>query len=493
MRLWRNSVGLVLASVAVMQCLASCGEVPANTDKNIVAAALPGSKLTTPEFKSCDFGGEEFKFLIYDGSATDYIDDYIWVEDASGDSICRAVTERNRDVLRKYNAVVAADRVESPRAEAIARISAGQYDFDVIYDWGTRLASLALDGMLYDFNRLEDTDYTRSYWIPGAVDELTVAGKMYVATNYISMNNFAWANIILYNRRLEDELGFKESVSDLVADGKWTIDEYIDRAIAIEADLNGDGIMSTADRFGIWGDIDDCLTRLTHSSGISTTEKQADGSYKLGMYNETVINIFSCYKKKLDSADTFVWYRNVWNENIDLADYKTRIVGARSVIFTKDHVLFLPGSLEIMRDFVGMGDACGVAPNPMYSESQGYYCNLVDCKAPMFAMPNKLQNPEKNGVLLEYMAYLSEKNLVPAYYADILATHKKYAETDARMIDIIRASIKYEWSSLYGLARTNSISRKMLSTGNFGATYTRLIDPAMAEINNTLNVLYSLD
>lgn len=493
MHVWRNRIGLVLASAAVLQCLASCGEVAADPDSDVVAAAVPRMRSEkTAEFKSCDFGGDEFKFLIYDDSATDYIDDYIWV-DGTGDSVCDAVVERNREVQRKYNATVTSDRVESPRAEAIARMNSGQYDFDVIYDWGTRLASLSLDGMLYDFKRLEDPDYTQSYWIPSAIDDLTIAGKMYVATNYITMNSFGWADVILYNRRLEESLGFKESVNTLVLNGKWMFDAYIDRAIAAESDLNGDGIMSTADRFGIWGDIDDCLLRLTRSAGITSTEKQSDGSYKPAMYNETVVNIYSCYKKKLDSTDTFVWYKNVWNENIDLADYKSRIVGARAVIFTKDHVLFMPGTIEMMRDFVGMGDACGIAPNPMYSESQERYYNTVDCKAPMFALPNAQRNTEMTGVILEYMAYLSERTVIPAYYSDVLATHKNCASDDEKIIDIIRGSVKYDWASLYGLVKTGSMSRKMLASGNFATTYTRLYDSATAEIDNVLTTLYSLN
>lgn len=486
-----NRFGIILAAAAVLQCFASCGSSSIASGENVLAA-VPGAKVSESEFAEKNFEKDEFKFLIYDDSATDYIDDYIWLESSNGDVIGDAVIERNRNVQKRYNVTVTADRVESPRAEALARMNSGQCDFDVIYEWGTRLASLALDGMLYDFLQLDEPDYTQSYWLPEAVSDLTVAGKMFVTTNYITMNSFGWADLILYNRELESSLDLSDSVYELVRDGKWTFDAYVSRAIAAKEDLDNDGIMSTADRFGIWDDVSGCLQTFVTSAGITSTEKQSDGSYKLGMYNETMIDIYSRYKKQLDSSDTFISYSNVWNEKIDLSDYKSRLIGARHVMFAKDHVLFMPATLEIMREFNCMGDDCAIAPNPKYNESQERYYHFVDCKAPMMALPAQLRDADMTGTILEYMAYISEKRVLPAYYDDILAFHDETAEQNREMIDIVRNSVKYQWTSLYGLSRTNSISRKMLASGTFSTVYTKMYDAATAEIDKVMSTLYHL-
>jgi len=488
----KRHISFVLALASVMQIsLASCSDLGANSS----SSALYGSSTVTapPSFESEDHNGEKFTFLIYNDHATDYTDNYIWVENSNGNALREAVVNRNIAAEELFNIKVTADEVYSPKYEAIVRMQAGQCDFDVMYEWGTRTSSLAIDGLLYDFKDLEDVDLSRSYWIPSAREDLTVGGKMYIATNYITMNSIGWANFIYFNKTLYSELGNTDSLYDLVDAKEWTFDKYVDLAVSVSTDIDGDGIMTSADQYGVWGNVNRCLTDLTRYAGIQNTKKQSDGSYALSIYSETAVDIYISFKNKLDSGDVFIDYENIWGEKPDLSAFASRYKGARFLGFGEGHVLFMPGSMDMTHEFVEMQDDYGVLPNPLMDSTQESYYHFVDTNAPMFSIPVQGEKIDTTGKILEFLAYKSEECLLPAFFETTIKSKRMPDTMDYKMLDIVKNSIKYEWTELYGLSVTNSVMSKMMTSGSFKSVYNRLASKAKAEIKSCVTTLKSYD
>lgn len=484
-----------IIAVAVAIAIIVCVIVSCSSDKDGEADVTTTLQITEavtepPTFKEKDLGGDEITFLTYNEHATKYVDSYITPDTETGDVISEAVSARNAEVENKFNVKIVSDTVYSPKNEAISRIHSGQCDFDVIYEWGTVLSTLALDGQLCNLEDVSTVHLDRNYWVPEARDDLTVGGKMYIATNYVTMNSIDWASMIYFNKSMYTELGNTDSLYDHVLYGTWTFDKYVDAAISAIAEINGDGNMTALDdRFGIWGDSVDCISGLVRSSGLQNTVKNDDGSYSLDVYNEKAVDIYTDFADMLEKQNAFVTYEDVWQEQPDLTDFASRAEGGRYVGFGEEHVLFMPGTLSIAHEFTDMEDDFGILPNPRYSAEQEDFYHFVDCNAPMFALPADGENTNNTGLVLEYMAYESEQELLPVYAKLVTESKKNPDPMDKVMFEIIKNSVRYDWTELYELEVTNTILDKMIVSGSFKSVYSRLYSKAKAEIDGCIDTL----
>ncbi|MBQ7826672.1 MAG: extracellular solute-binding protein [Clostridia bacterium] len=482
-------IALLLGILAAVQLPVSCREAEQIEPPRDTGINISDTVTEPPVFKEKDLGGENFTFITYNDIASSYYDAYIVADSSAGEAISEAVTRRNDEAKSMFNINVASNEVYSPKNEAISRIQAGQCDFDVIYESGTELSSLALDGLLTNYADLTSVDLNRSYWVPSTKEDLTIGGKMYIATNYVTMNSISYADMIYFNESMYKALGYTESLYDTVKNGTWTIDKYVDLAVSAVSDLNEDDTMTANDRFGIWGDSSGCLTSLVQFSGGKNTHENGDGSYQLDVYNEKAVSIYTKYVEKLNQGKIFLTYDDVWAEQPNLTDFATRAEGARFLGFGEGHVLFMPGNLGIMHEFGNMKDDFGVLPNPRYDTKQESLQHFINSEAPMLAIPQAADDVGTAGLILEYMAYRSEKHLLPEYIANIAGEGKSPDPNDEFMIDIIRSTVRYEWTEVYNLDVTNTIMNKMMVSGSFKSVYNRLISKAKAEINGCVDTL----
>ena len=468
-----------LAATFILAALASCAN---NEDEK--PNTTQGSAAEDPQdqeiiFEEDDFDEADFKFLHYGETATDFHDQYIWSESFTGGAIGDAVIERNQLVEDKYNVVITAEEC-GPSGEASKRMQAGQCDFEVIYEWGIRSKGLALDGMLYDFHELEGIRLDQSYWVPSAVEGLTVADRMFVATNMVSMNAISWAGIYYFNKNMMDKLNL-DYPYDYVYQDNWTYDVVYEMVVEAEEDVNGDGEMGIEDQFGgvDGGDIlaGVCSAPLLLDNG--------DGTYTLQPYTEGMVAQYAKYKSKCDAVEGI---RTMdFTEGADLSAFPSQFVAARFLAFGEDHQLFLGGSIDMTKEFVNMQSDYGIVPEPVVNPGDEYSCGVDYC-APMFSMPIQLEDPEMAGLVFEYMAYESERLLLPAYYETTIKTKRMEDTRDYDMLDIVRDSIGYHWTGVYMWdSEMNQLRGKMLSSGNFASVAKRYGAKCQAEVDEMVD------
>lgn len=439
-------------------------------------------------FEEADFGGAEFKFLHYGSTATDYYDEYIRSESYTGAAISDAVTERNRVVEDEYNVVITAEECD-PTSEVYIRQLAGQCDFDVVYDGGTRLAGAALDGMLYDLLELaewENIDLTRSHWYPGAVDGLTVAGKLFVAPNAVSMNGLSQAEMIYFNKNICDELNLTYPY-DAVYNGGWTYDVLYEMSVGAEKDVNRDGAMDNRDRFGgIDGE-----TLLSGVCAAPLTAANGDGTYTFIPYTEGMVAQYSKYYSKFRAVESLTAEQIV--EGKDISAFPSLDAAARFLSFGEGNALFMKGTLEMSKEFAKMKDNYGIVPVPAIAAGEGYSCE-IDYRAPMFSMPAQLHDPEMAAIVFDYMAYESERLLLPAYIETTLKTKRVEDSRDYDMLDVIRDSVDYRWEGLYLWDSTaTQIRDMMIETGNFASVNKQYGAECQSEIDGVAEKLLALE
>jgi len=499
-KLFIRTVCMILAVLMSMSAMVSC----ANNDTDDIPETSGTEDGTTevpddvPEFKSADFGGEEFKFLIYGSYATDFIDEYIWSDGVSGGTISDAVAERNRLTEEKYDVTIVAEEI-GPDGwivdEAELRLLAGQCDFDVIYDWGLRNKKLALDGMLYDFLDLENIDMDQSYWLPSTKDDLIVGGRMFVATNYITMNGFSWANFLFFNKDMMTELEYAYTPYDYVYANCWTFDAFMPMILSAEVDVDGDQKMGPADQYGYMGDATGTVKDFIQWSGQKNTIKNDDGiTYTMSINTDRARAIYETYKKKLDTTDSLLDFNMVNATGADTSAFTSIYVAERFLTFGEGHTMFMSGTMDMTKEFVNMQDYYGVVPNPKYDTSQEEYYHWIDACAPMLSIPYLVEDPEMTGIILEYMAYESEQHLLPAYYETTVKTKRMEDNKDYEMLDIIRDTVHYDWTMLYLYDQDIVyLINKMVSGGHFASVWKRYEPVVTKEVEDIIDIFESIE
>lgn len=483
----KKFICLFLATVMLGGALASCAD-PQEEEKPKVTgnAANKDDQGTDHVFKDAVYDGDEFKILHYGDTATDFHDAYIWSDGISGGAIGDAVAERNLLVEERYEVTIAAEEC-GPMGEATKRMQAGQCDFELIYEWGSRSVSNALDGMLYDFRELEDIDFEESWWVPSAAESLTIADRMFITTNMISMNSISWAGIVYFNKMLMDKLNY-DYPYDYVESNTWTCDVMLEMMNGAEEDVNGDGIMNLEDQYGSLGTD---LGSILYAEPLA--ELNDDGTYTVIGYTEKMVAAYGEYSKKLENASTR-GLGDFWDE-VDHSVADSPHIAVRATVFGEDHALFMSGSIDMTKELLNMKSDYGVVPNPKADPKDDWNADM-DYNAPMFTMPIQLEDPEMTAAILDYMAYESERILLPAYYDTTIKTKRMEDVRDYDMLDIVRSSVKYDPVSLYiGGIEDNGFGFRgqMLSSGNFASVWARYGKKAQASLDLLIQKLSEID
>ena len=473
----RSIFALLLAGVMLVPAMTSCTDRKDDPVKDPVKDTGKETIGSEYEFAEADFDGAEFKFLHYGSTAVDFTDEYIWSENFTGGAIGDAVIERNQLAEDRYNVVITAEEC-SPMPEAMKRMQAGQCDFDVIYEWGSRSVSSALDGMLYDVLEFSDLDLERSYWVPSANNSLIVGDHLFIFTNMVTMNSLSWAGLQYFNKNLMDKLNFTYPYEYVYADN-WTWDVVIDMCFEAEEDVNGDGEMGVEDQFG-GHDGNGIVASLCYEPAV---QDNGDGTYTVIPYTEAMVSYYTQYSKKL-SALHWIGYEDVWEAGVDISRFESKHKGARFYLFGEDHQLFMGGSIDMTGELIEMQSDYGVVPDPVKKPGDEYTSG-VDYNAPMFSMPLQLQDEEKAFVVFDYLAYESERLLLPAFYETTIKTKRMEDTRDYEMLDIVRSSVRYDWANLYPTG-IGDMRNSMLSSGNFKSVSARLTPKCQKQLDDLI-------
>lgn len=500
----KRFTSLLLCGVMLTSMLASC----ANTDKDTPTVQPSGTTKTeddTPQFVDMDFDGATFTILSpMDNKADNFSDNYIDNEERTGEPINDAVITRNEIVEEKYNV----DIIQRDEGTGYANQASksGTVDFELVYDWGIRLVPSVMEGIYYDLLSVPNVNLEQDYWAPSTQESLTIADKLLVWTCDISMNRIGYASFISFNKNLLDQAGL-EYPYELVEKNEWTCDKYIEMFSQIGIDTNGDQMMGVED---IYGTDDFGVGEIVYNSGLPTTFtlKNDDGSYTVNVYSEKLQQIYDKYAKSLatnNSISTLGWQD--WVKGRDISMYRNEFQAGRVISFGEGHYAFNGISMSYIPELVaaGIDFQFGVVPNPKYEASQEGYYHYIDGCAPMFSIPKQAQDMDMVGTILEYLAYQSKENLLPAYYEQTIKTKcmSDPEGRDEKMLDIVRDSVYYQWTALYYLGIPNSEGEywnpigtmygEMMGAGNFKSVNKKYQSAAQKALDDFYDMILQMD
>jgi len=437
---------LVLAAVIASLLLFSCAEnnKPAEIKdpEQSTEQPPPGEEeaavVKRPDIPGNDFGGREIKIAVPTETLWGY--DTVCPEAEEGEPVYDATFRRNRIIEERYNVNLKQIGIDFMQFEKAVKNSVAAQDgaYDILFPRIYQAITLAPDGNLYDLNRMPYIDSSNIWWDSTVVRDCSLAGRAFFLAGDIHMYAYDGTIVLFFNKIMHANHQV-ENLYQLVAEGKWTIDKFDELMRVSVADLNGDGIMSFEDRFGIYTPHDVITLSLLTGANSNIFEKISETEIIFNMGSEKFSSVIDKIVRFMNEGDA------VFNPSNSRWKVPSAEWGYASKLFTEDRALFMCEVVDCARRYRFMESDFGIIPFPKYDENQKEYYSLVSADVLAVSVPSSMPEPDAEmiGSLIEDMAFEGRNYILPAYYDITLLRKNTRDEESAAMLDIIFRQRKY--------------------------------------------------
>ena len=350
----------------------------------------PGAEIVIPtQYADVDFGGKTFTIVYRYQTAEEQPSGWGQVfdlyEDTENpdDAMSAAAKFFKAYMGSTFNCTVVGERAVSAGTVLNNAIEANDPKYDMgIYN--TSPNGFA-NGKYY--NLLPMLDRSLTCWDEAVIRDLSLGNKLYGITGNCSTSDDDYTWVMFFNKAILSEHNL-EYPYQLVKDGKWTIDKFLEYSRECKSDLDGDNEVTNKNGKDIFG----FVTHGEHSPAIwigcgvrFAGPVQADGTAttvckQLGYEGDV-------FKKVLEV---------MWDDATGYANHESNMgvpEGLRSV-FTAGRAAFYAEVLQnignsyqtgCLKDVEGL--SFGVIPQPKWNEEQTSYYHYVNTQASFMGIP----------------------------------------------------------------------------------------------------------
>lgn len=436
----KRTVSILLSLLMLLPSMAACGESRENADPAVPPAvtteeAQPGAEDAEPAAEEdaipapdiptdADFGGADFTVIYPNWSLYEH---YLSAEELNGEVVNDAMVNRNEtvDALLDVNiAFVTKGYIDTILTEVKNAVSAGDGTYDMaVTHCINGLQGLLQGGLIYDWNKIPYVDLTKPYWNQSILEQLTIGGKTPFAAGDLLI---ADPNVIWFNNDIATESNIG-NIYETVLNGTWTVDTMIDLCDRVIVDLNGDGKMTAKDQYGVCGN--DGWPVISFMYGCDQYVAEfVDGRPQVALQTEKAAGVVEKFYKLFCEGD-----RALVNSSVN----------DRYIPFETYHALFYFMSLSSMEQYRTTEVDYGIIPFPKYDENQEEYVSLnwtgLQC------VPVSCRDKEMVGMVAEELGYESKKQVLPAYFENLLDGKIARHEETRQMLDIIFDTSVYDF------------------------------------------------
>ena len=376
------------------------------------------------DLPAMDYNGYNFRIYSRD---TDWFHGNIIVAEYNGDVLNDAIFDRNLKIAQRFNVEFTEETGTDTNAPRNA-ILAGEDAYNIVNARCTAALTLAEEHLTISIDMLPYIDLDKNYWNTAMTNELAVGDKVYLPVGDMNLTFMDYACIMLFNKKMHTDFQLDDPYT-LVRDGNWTFDTYLNMALAVTDDLNGDGAMTDADRYGTLGGAVFAGYSLIMSTGVKSINKNSA--------NEPVFEI---------TTDTK--FIEMWTTVLDTLYngsqwFDTGTSGQADPVmnnfFKSDQALFYSTTfyeIEAMRD---MDTDFGIIPQPKFNESQPDYYTRVSF-FDMITIPVTVTDLDMVSIIIEALTCESGKTVFPAYYDVAVSTKATRDDESIEMLELIKNS-----------------------------------------------------
>ena len=437
----KRTVALLLALLLASLCvLTACSENAAEPSKTNEPDAAPASDTpgaeAAPEpedpyatrmaeqdnLPEADFGGRDFIVL---GSAQEGFGIYIAVDELNGEGVNDTVFRRNLDVEERYNAKTVYEggtdygTVSNLVAKAVQAGDSDSYDliqYHVVSSSGNAMKRYYLNW--YDIPHI---DFTRNWWSDSNVEDLTVAGKCFLAMGDFALSTVGRSYVMLYDR--DEAKNYQlDDFYPIVKEGRWTVDELKAVCEKVYTDTNGDGIENDGDYYGMGTDIYSNLNTYYWATGNQIFSRGDSGELEFHYYSEHLVDSYEkCWELLNQTAGIFKKGEHRAGTQL-FSEYGCLLCNS-----------YLDGTIIYLAEFE---HDYGVIPYPKYDEAQAEYRTMVDGNHEAMSVLVTEPDLEFIGIMTEVLCAESYKQVMPAYFDVCLKQRYASSPQDAEMMDL---------------------------------------------------------
>lgn len=392
---------------------------------------VPADTELTPDLPEVSYKDKTIKFLEREIEMGNNIDVYFnefYGDLTLAEPVSNAVYDRNMVIEDKYGIKIESIRVKNSELKSTFTnmADAGDMACHVISANGQTTMSLAVAGYLRDINTLDYIDYDNPWWMGMAMETSSIAGKNAFILGDTNIQAFMAVEGVYFNKQLVKDLEL-EDLYTVVREGRWTIDKMYEYCEAAVAELDGDNVMTDADRFGFIFN-NHSWQPFFYGSGELLIEKDETDTPKLVISNEKT---FQTLSKVMDFlSDDEVMACSAWYSYGNMGNY-----------FQAGHGMFYAQLMYVTLEMRQGELEFGILPVPKVYDTQDEYYSYVHQKSSYTSVPKVNQELEMTGIILEDMAYESYKQIRPAFFDVMLDGKIAKDEESTEMLDYMYKNV----------------------------------------------------
>lgn len=445
----KKAVAAILLFIVLLNIFACSDGGSSSTSSNTQTNANGNGEIELTDdntfygLEKADFEGRTFNILYRDD--VDYsADNSIYVEVESGDIVDSAVYNRNRNVEETFNVEINAIAMnggwsvkDSFSSTVINSVYANDGAYDLIDYYAAYICDAISANVLLNLNEVNHLQLTSPWWSQIAAEALTVNGKLYTIPGDLSLSLWSHILTVFFNKTVAENYNI-ENLYDLVNDGKWTVDKFVEISKTIYIDIDGNGAYDTNDAYGTVLTDDLQFNNFHYAMNIPITKKDSEGFIEYNLDSAEVTNMI-----------TFL-YSMIYETN-GIAYFHDKAADAE-IMFQDNRVLFMPTLLGNAEKLRNMDSDFGIIPYPKGSESQTYYGTTSRDQHTLFCIPIDVKDSDFAGYITEALCVASYYEVVPVYY-DIALKDKYSRDNDsAEMLDLIREGLSFDFAAVYSMS-----------------------------------------
>lgn len=251
---------VLLCSMTILAIFSSCS----NNEENIAAdtsvvdttvsddePAITEPERIEPDLPEMDFEGETFYVLgRTNDTYSQFVNFEIDAESITGDLVNDAVYQRNSVLEEKYNIVIEQDLQNDPHTLLKRLITAGDDVYDLAFIGLKYAGSMSTEGNFYDLNSLDYLDFDKPWWSQEINNSISINNQLFYTTSDYNLMDKNRTYILIFNKDMLEAHNL-DNLYDYVYDGSWTLDKMNSLNSVVSYDLDGDGVMTDKDQWGL--------------------------------------------------------------------------------------------------------------------------------------------------------------------------------------------------------------------------------------------------
>ncbi len=491
----KQILAILLAALMTAGSLASCGEKEA-AETQAAADTDAAEAVETEEvdpFADMDLGGESIRMMVSSREKDGIVPSIFAIqhgEELTGEVVSDAVYNRNIEVEEMLNIKLeftADDQShETIGASLTQLLTAGDDAYELIIHELFPLATLSVQNSFLNVFNIPHLDFSKDYWYDDYMRDTSFASedKRYILAGDYFLDVYRSAHALYFNKdRFTDLYGAPEELYDLVLEGGWTHDVFLQYSEGAYQDVNGNGSRDADDLYGFsthgyWGPIIPWVI----GADITFLEYNEDGSPYFAMNNERSIKLLEQLNKIFHGEGAYNYAEN----------FSTAFINGSSLFGGYHRVAH-------MENFRDMEADLGILPIPKMDDSQENYITSSHDTTNVGVIPITCSKSDIIGVVLEVLSRESAENVIPAYYETSLKTKYVRDDQSAQILDIIRQNISCVFPVAFGnycgnLALYNAFSAPLGSKStDFVSNYVKHEKTAQAKLDELWEAFSSVE